>query len=105
MRREREAVRDFTPMVIADLIVLCSQHERVICENDIDIGSIVQITTHAVMISNHKTWDDFTGRYKSDIRRRGISEDEKQRLICKVDAVWEKGKPENPRGVTQYGMK
>ena len=105
MRREREIVRDFTPMVVMDLIQFAAKHERIICENDIDVDSIVNITTHAVQISNDRGWDDFIGRYEHDIRRRDISENEKERLIRKVHAVWGKGKPENPRGTNHYGIK
>jgi len=105
MRREREIVHDFTPMVIMDLIQLTAKHEKVVCENDIDIDSIIQIVTHAVMISNDRPLDDFIDRYEDAIRRRDISEDEKEKLIRKVNAVWGKGKPENPRETTQYGVK
>lgn len=105
MQREREIVHDFTPMVIMDLIQLTAKHERVICENDIDIDNIIQIVTHAVMISNNRPLDDFIDQYENEIRRRDISEDEKEKLIRKVNAVWGKGKPENPRETTQYGVK
>lgn len=105
MRRELEVVHDFTPMVIMDLIQLTAKHERVICENDIDIDSIIQIITHAVMISNDRNWDDFVDGYENDIRRRDISEYERERLIRKVKTVWGKGKPENPRETMKYGIK
>lgn len=105
MQREREIVHDFTPMVIMDLIQLTAKHEKVICENDIDIDSIIQIVTHAVMISNNRPLDDFIDRYENEIRCRDISEDEKEKLIRKVNTVWGKGKPENSRETTQYGVK
>lgn len=105
MQREREIVHDFTPMVIMDLIQLSAKHKKIICENDIDIDSISQIVTHAVMISNDRPLDDFIDRYENEIRRRDISEDEKERLIHKVNAVWGKGKPESPRETNQYGVK
>jgi hypothetical protein len=105
MKHERNVVRDFTPMVIMDLIQLAANHEIVICENDIDIDSICQIITNAVIISNDKTWDDFINRYENEIRRRDVSEEEKERLIHKVNTVWGKGKPESPRGINQYGVK
>jgi len=105
MQRERGIVHDFTPMVIMDLIQLSAKHEKIICENDIDIDSIIQIVTHAVVISNDRPLDDFIDRYKNDIRCRDISEDEKERLILKVNAVWGKGKPESPRETNQYGVK
>ncbi len=105
MQREHEIVRDFTPMVIMDLIQLTAKHEKIICENDIDIDSIIQIVTHAVMITNNRPLDDFIDRYESEIHRRDISEDEKEKLIRKVNAVWGKGKPESPRETNPYGVK
>jgi len=105
MRREREIVQDFTPMVIVDLIRLSVTHEKVICENAMDVDGIIRMVTHAVMISNHGTWDDFCGRYEQDIRRRDVSVEEKERLIRKVHTVWGKGNPENPRETNPYGVK
>lgn len=105
MQRESGVVHDYTPMVVMDLIQLTAQHGRIICENDIDIDSIVQIITHAVMVSNDKTWDNFINGYVHRIRCRDISEEEKEKLIRRVHAVWGKGKPENPRGATGYGVK
>ena len=105
MRHERDVVHDFTPMVIMDLIQLSAEHDKIICENDIDIESILQVVTHAVIISNNKTWDGFFNQYENEIRTRDISEDEKKSLIRRVNAVWGEGKPENPRGVNQYGVK
>ena len=105
MRHEREVVHDFTPMVIMDLIQLTANNERVICENDIDIESIIQVVTHAVIISNDRTWDDFFNKYENEIRRRDIHDEEKNKLIRKVNMVWGKGKPENPRETNPYGVK
>lgn len=105
MQRERGIVHDFTPMVIMDLIQLSAKHEKIICENDIDIDSIIQIVTHAVVISNDKPLDSFINRYEHEIRRRDISEDEKEKLIRKLNAAWGKGKPESPREMNQYGVK
>lgn len=105
MQRELEIVHDYTPMVIMDLIQLSAKHEKIICENDIDFDSIVQVVTHAVVISNDRSLDDFINQYEYEIRHRDISEDEKKRLIRKVNAVWGKGKPDNPRGANPYGLK
>jgi len=93
------------PMVIMDLIQLTAKHEKVICENDIDIDSIIPFITHAVKISNDKTWDNFYDRYESEIRCRDISEDEKEKLIQKVNAQRAKTKREISRKTTQYGIK
>ena len=105
MQREREIVRDYTPMVIMDLIQLTAQHEKIICENAIDIDSIIPFVTHAVMITDNKTLESFIDMYKNEIRRCDISEDEKARLSRKVDAVWGSGTPGHPREVAQYGVK
>ena len=105
LQRELGVVHDYTPMVIMDLIQLAAKHEKVICENDIDIESISQIATHVVTISDHGCWDWFLGGYENAIRQRDISEDEKEILIRKLNAAWGEGKPENPRGTMQHGVK
>ena len=105
MQRENEIIHDFTPMVIMDLIQLTAKHEKVICENDIDIDSIIQFVTHAVTISNFGPLDDFIDRYKNEICRRDISKDEKERLIHSVNTL--KANPRNFawRETSQYGVK
>jgi len=104
-RKERDVVHDFTPMVIMDLIQLTAHHEKVICENDIDIESIIPIVTHAIMITNNKAWADFIDGYENAIRGRNIPENEKDVLIRRLHAAWGEGKPESPRGNTRYGIK
>jgi len=105
MQWEHDIVHDFTPMVIMDLIQLSATHDKIICENDIDIDSIIQFVTHAVQISNDKTWDNFFDRYESEIRCRDISEDEKEKLSQKVNAQRVKSKCEFFRKTNQYGIK
>ena len=105
LQRELGVVRDYTPMVVMDLIQLAAKHDSVICENDIDIGSIIHLVTHAVMISNVKNWDGFIEAYEKAIRQRDISDDKKEQLIRRLNAAWGRGKPENPRGTTPYGVK
>ena len=105
MQWESEIVHDFTPMVIMDLIQLSGIHEKIICENDIDISSILQYVTHAVRISNEKAANDFIDRYENEIRSRDISEDEKERLIPTVSTAYEKAKGEIPGEAAQYGVK
>ena len=105
MAWEREIAHDFTPMVIMDLIQLTANHEKVICENVIDIDSIIQFVTHAVRITNYGDWDGFYDLYKSEIRRRDISEDEKERLVRKVRTLREKAKRDISRETIQYGVK
>lgn len=105
MKREHEIVHDFTPMVIMDLIQLSTKYEKIICENDIDIDSIIQFVTHAVRISSSGSVADFVGRYENEIRSRDISEDEKDRLIRSINPAFEKAKGEVPGEATQYGVK
>ena len=105
MKRELSVVHEYTPMVIMDLIRLTAKYDKVICENDIDIENIIPIASHLIMITNDKSLDNFIINYQDDIRRRNISDDEKERLICKLSSVWGKGKPENPRETTKYEIK
>jgi len=107
MQKELGTVHDYTPMVIMDLIKLTAQYEGVICENDIDIESIIQIATHMVNIydSNDRGMDIFIDGYENQIRSRDISGNEKERLIRQLHAVWGNGKPDSPRGANPYGIK
>jgi len=104
-QREHGIVQDYTPMVIMDLIQLMATNERIICENAIDIDSILPLVTHAVDITAEDSLDDFIGRYEDEIRCRDISEKEKQALIRKVHAVWEKKESEAPGETKRYGVK
>ena len=76
-----------------------------VCENVIDIDSIIQFVTHAIRITNHGNWDDFYDLYENKIRRRDISEDKKERLIRKINTLRRKAKREISRETTQYGVK
>ncbi|MGF7141689.1 DNA-binding transcriptional MerR regulator [Anaerotaenia torta] len=105
MQWEHEVVRDFTPMVIMDLIQLTAKYDKVICENDIDIESILPYVTNAVRISNDRAADEFCNRYAEEIRSRDISEKDKERLVGTVNAAFEKVKGEIPGETTQYGVK
>ena len=105
MRGERAIVRDYTPMVLMDLIQLTAIHEKVICENAIDIESIAPFVTHAVKIINHKSIDGFYDMYESESRRRDISADERERLIGRVNIMREKIKREASQEAELYGIK
>ena len=105
MRGERAIARDFTPMVIMDLIQLTAVHEKVICENTIDIDSIIPFVTHAVNISNVKAAVAFYDRYESEVRRLDISEEERAKLIRKIEIMREKAKHGIPYETAQYGIK
>lgn len=84
---ETDIVREMTPMIIADLIQLSSQHKAVICEGDIDVEVIMPVVTNCVVISNYGKKYDFFDRPEQshmldEIRNRtDITEDEKAKLI------------------------
>jgi len=114
---ESEMARDFTPMVIMDLIQLTANHEKIICENTIDIDSIVHYVTHAVRISNYATKgnsseDPETRQRLEEIRSRDITDEEKDILIRNLHGMFgydESGNRnpnrEIPRETAQYGIK
>ena len=93
MLGEIAIVRDYTPMAIMDLIQLAAQHEKIICENAIDIESIIPFVTHALMIIDNKPSDGFASMYKDEISRLDIPADEKERRTRRVDEVWGAGNP------------
>ena len=107
MQREQSIVSDYTPMVIMDLIKLSGSYDGVICENDIDIESIIQYVSHAVRISYRGTQDNsFFDWYESKIRERSdISQDEKESYIRGVKPAIDKVKGEIPGETTLYGVK
>lgn len=84
---ERAIVKEMTPMIITDLISLSAQYDRIICEGDIDIDTVIPVVTNAVTISNHGSSYDFFNRPEQsrildDIKKRtDIDEEEKQKLI------------------------
>jgi DNA-binding transcriptional MerR regulator len=105
LRHELGVVHEYTPMVILDLIKLTTEHDIIICENDIDIDNIIPIVTNIIDISEVNTWDNWIDTYKNNISARDISDDDKQRLMGEVNRVWYSGKPENPRSAPKYGIK
>lgn len=89
---EAEIVREFTPMVIADLIELSAVHEKIICEGDLDFAALSGIVTNAVFISYHGKDYDFFDRPEQrkmldDIRKRDISDAEKEELIANAYSI------------------
>jgi len=113
---EGEIVREFTPMVIADLLLLAAKHDAVICEGDIDIDCVMPVVTHAVTISNYGTPEDFFDRPQSrhmleEIRSRNISDEEKEALLRNAyeivggNPTGKKATQTTPRETLQYGVK
>jgi len=105
MQWESDIVRDFTPMVILDLIQLTALHGKVVCENDIDIESILPYVTHAVTICNESALDGFIEHYEAQIRKRDIPEEEKKRLIRSIDPAVDKSKRKALRAAERHGVK
>lgn len=50
-QREKEVLRDFTPMVVSELIELSRIYDKILCEGELDVDSIIPIATHIVMIN------------------------------------------------------
>ena len=90
---EQDIVREFTPMVVADLLALAPQHQYVICEGDIDIDLIMPVATHVVTISNYGTAYDFFDRPDQQAmlqelqQRPDLSDAERERLIQNAYAI------------------
>ena len=92
--REGHWLREFTPMVIVDLLLLAEKHGVILCEGDIDFEAVIPIATHMVHLSNHGTKFDFFNRpdhshmLDSIKNRTDISDEEKDALIRRAyDAV------------------
>ena len=111
---EGDIVREMTPMIIADLIGLATQHKGVICEGDIDIDGIISVVTNAVTISNHGKDYEFFDRHEQkhmldDIKNRtDITEEEKQKLIDNAYHILSGDNTDKfamPRETKLYGVK
>lgn len=115
---EADIVREFTPMVIADLIQLAAQYNGVICEGDIDVDTIIPIATNTVVITNNGSSYDFFDRPEQRhmldaIRNRtDITDEEKERRLCNAYSIT-KGNIDThkqpvyniPRETLLYGVK
>ena len=109
---EKDIVREFTPMVVSDLLALAPQHKCIICEGDIDIDQIVPIATHAVTISNYGNAYDFFARPDQQgmldgiLNRADLSDSEKaERVKNAYDIVGNNTTPEIPYETQKYGIK
>ena len=108
---EKDIVREFTPMVVADLIALAAKYDRVICEGDIDIDSVIPVVTNAVTISNCGPAYDFFDRpdqreMLDSIRNRtDLNDEEKAARIQNAYAIVGDGTTDIPRETQRYGVK
>ena len=105
MRTETAIVREFTPMAVLDLIRLSAQHGRVICENDLDIESLVPCFTHAVTVQDSGAMEQFVRRFERHIRGRAIPEGEKERLMRGLRPAVDRCKREPLRLAERHGAK
>ena len=98
---KHDVVREMTPMIIADLTELASQHKIVVCEGDIDVDLIATLTTRIVYISNHGKGYDFFDRPEHRHMLDGIhnrtdlTEEEKVRRIQNAYKISAEEKREN----------
>lgn len=108
---EHDIVREMTPMIVADLIELSTQHETVICEGDIDVEVIIPIATHMVYITNLGASYDFFDRPKQrhmleEIRNRtDLTDKEKEQQIQNAYAIVGSGDRVIPAWVEEHAIK
>ncbi|MDR1689293.1 MAG: hypothetical protein LBS21_11865 [Clostridiales bacterium] len=60
--REKNWLREFTPMAILDLLVLSTMHKGIICEGDIDHEMVIPVASHSVYLCNRSTKFDWFNR-------------------------------------------
>lgn len=70
---EQDIIREYTSMVVIDLIEMATKHDIIICEGDIDIDQIMPVVTNAVTISNYS--DTATGqRIPAETEKFGVKQ-------------------------------
>jgi len=60
--REEHVLREMTPFITADLLMLAGKHRVVFCEGDIDYAAAAPIASHAVYLCNRSTGFDWFRR-------------------------------------------
>lgn len=111
VEREKGWLCEMTPMIIADLIELASQHKVIICEGDIDYDLIMTVASHAVHLQNCGTaFDWFSRPDHEDIRKELKSRDdltgeEKEAVVANAYAAITANEPTFPEWVTRLGVK
>ena len=70
---ERDIIKEYTSMVVIDLIEMATKHDIIICEGDIDIDQIMPVVTNAVSISNYS--DTVAGvRIPAETQKYGVKQ-------------------------------
>lgn len=108
---EADIVREFTPMVVADLLQLVAQHKYVICEGDIDIDLVIPVVSHAVTLSNSGEAYDFFDRpeqrqmLEKILDRTDLTEEERHQRVENAYSIVSGKGPDVPRETSFYGVK
>jgi len=111
--REREILwlREFTPMAVADLLVLAARHDIVVCEGDLDYEAIIPIASHMVYLLNQGTkfdWfnrPDHAGMLDSVKNRTDIGDAEKESIIANAYEAVTAGEGLLPDWAAQHNIK
>ena len=109
--REKHWLREFTPMVIMELVLLAPLHEIILCEGDIDYGAVLPVASHMVHLSNLGTQFDWFQRpdhihmLDSIKNRTDISEADKDLIIKNAYNAVGMNETPLPDWVTSHGVK
>lgn len=109
--REKHFVAEMTPMIIADLMILASKHEVVICEGDIDYAAVAPVAEHCVHLNNCGTCFDWFNRpdheniFDNVNKRDDLSDDEKKALVDKAYSVVSSNEAVVPDWVIENNVK
>ena len=107
--RETECLKEFSPMVIMDLILLSHKHDIIICEGDMEC--VPAIVTNAVYLLNRGTKFDWFERpdHKHSLdsikARTDLSETEKEALIVHAYNSVGQGEGYLPDWVVEHNIK
>jgi len=108
--RERHWLREFTPMVIAELILLAGAHDVILCEGDIDFEAVIPLAMHMVHLSNKGTKFDWFDRpdhshmLDSIKNRTDISNKEKEAMIRNAYDVVSPSSTQLPEWVQRHDI-
>lgn len=108
---EKNIVREFTPMAVADLIVLSERYDCVICEGDLDIEQMAPVATHAVILCNSGVAYGFFDRpeqrrmLEDILNRQGLTDAEKAQRVKNAYEIVSGKQPDALQGMECYGVK
>ena len=110
LEREENWLKEFTPMVILDLMMLSAAHDIIICEGDIDYETVAPIATHCVYLLNRSTTFDWFSRpeHVHDLdsvkNRADLSAAEKEAIIRNAHAAVSANEGHLPNWAEKYGI-